>query len=62
MKHKTCKTCLWWWDLYDTGERKCYHRKSPLFHQLTKGGCTKFEEQLNKRMNLNIGVAFDKAK
>lgn len=35
MKGGTCKTCLWWLDLYDTDERKCYKRESRYFHERT---------------------------
>jgi hypothetical protein len=62
MKHKTCKKCMWWWDLYDTGERKCYRRESPYFHQITVKSCAKFEEQVSNRMNTKCGVAFCKLK
>ena len=39
----TCHTCLWWWDLYDTGEWICYNRDSKLFHEKTKIGCKHHE-------------------
>lgn len=62
MRLKICKTCLWWWDLYGTGERKCYRKESPFFHKIPKIGCDKHEEQINARMNLNIGMGFCRTK
>lgn len=43
-----CRYCMWWWDLHDTGERKCYNRMSKFFHKQTapdhkcKDGCKLF--------------------
>lgn len=51
-KRETCNTCLWWWDLYDTGERKCYNRDSSLFHQKTKDGCKTHEDQVHFRSKI----------
>lgn len=48
MKHGPCATCLWWWDLYDTGERRCYRNVSKFYHQLTVDGCTKHEDSMTK--------------
>jgi len=44
MKYKTCKSCMWWWDLNGTGERRCYRNISPLYNQKTKNGCAKHED------------------
>ena len=30
-----CVKCMWWWDLYDTDEWKCYNRDSRFFHKVT---------------------------
>lgn len=42
---KSCKACLWNWDLYDTGFRECYNIKSPKIHKPASGGCKEYEEQ-----------------
>lgn len=46
MKCRPCYTCLWWWDLYDTGERRCHRNISPFYHKITFDGCTKHEYSL----------------
>lgn len=56
MKHGPCKTCLWWWDLYDTGERRCYRRASPFFHELTVDGCTRHEDSIARLRETRNGV------
>ena len=48
--------------MYGTGERKCYRKESPLFHKATNTGCNKYEEPVNSRMNLKIGMAYCKTK
>ena len=50
MGYGSCKTCLWWWDLYNTGERKCYRRESKFYHEDVKTGCDKHEESVHARM------------
>ncbi len=54
MRHKACKTCLWWWDLYDTGEWKCYFRDSPFFHKECSNGCKNHEDVIHIRMGLRF--------
>lgn len=49
MRYKACKSCLWWWDLYDTGERMCYRKKSKFFHQQTVNGCAEHEDSIYER-------------
>lgn len=46
MKQGPCKTCLWWWDLHDTGEKRCYRKESPFFHEITVKGCAMHEDSL----------------
>lgn len=60
MKHGPCATCLWWWDLYDTGERRCYRKISPFFHELTVDGCAKHEYSLQaENQSRHGGVRID---
>lgn len=55
MRHKSCKKCMWWWDLYDTDEWMCYNKKSPFFHKLTENGCKKREDLNKDRKNYKLG-------
>lgn len=59
MKCKTCSSCLWWWDLYDNGERRCYNRLSRFFHEITSDGCQKHEGSLQKLAETHRGLKFD---
>lgn len=58
MKGGKCSTCLWWWDLYDTGERKCYKRESRLFHEATgaETKCEHHETITIARRDLRLGT------
>lgn len=51
-RRKTCKTCLWWWDLYDTDEWICYNCDSPFFHKVCKAGCAQHENTVHLRMGI----------
>lgn len=62
MSRKNCKNCLWWWDLYNKGEWKCYRKESPFFHKSTQKECSKYEYPVSNRMNMNIGMGFCKTK
>lgn len=55
MKAKNCSTCLWWWDLYDTGERKCYKRESKFFHEPTDAENTCADHERINRKDLHLG-------
>lgn len=55
MRRKPCKTCMWWWDLYDTGERICYRKESPFFHKETEKGCERHESLKYERRALALG-------
>lgn len=57
MKLRICLNCLWWWDLYATGEWKCYQIRSPYYHEATEKSCTckRHEDLLRNRMNMKIG-------
>lgn len=58
MKDGTCSTCMWWWDLYDTDERQCYNRESPLFHQQTSAEtkCACYVTLARARKELKLGT------
>jgi hypothetical protein len=57
MKLRICLNCLWRWDLYDTGEWKCYQIRSPYYHQTTEKHCTckRHEDLVRNRMTMKIG-------
>ena len=64
MKRKICSTCLWWWDLYDTGTRKCYRDSSQFYHECiaADSGCEKHESLMRNRKELKLGEYKKKAK
>ncbi len=45
---KTCENCLWHWPSLTPGEEgvyRCYQRKSPFFHEITKHECQYYEKR-----------------
>lgn len=45
---------MWWWDLYETGERKCYNRESALFHEATCSGCKDHEMSVRALLGMKL--------
>jgi len=60
MRHKACKTCLWWWDLHDTGEKSCHRRTSPFYQKPTVDGCTKHEDSVVELASARNGVPIER--
>lgn len=58
-RHGVCHTCMWWWDLYDTGEHKCYMIDSKHYHECTKNGCRHHENLLRVRNAIALGTYKD---
>ena len=58
MRGGTCSTCMWWWDLNDTGVYKCYKRESRLFHETTDAErkCADHESLERARKDLRLGT------